>query len=135
MNLFAWQESFSVRIPSLDAQHQRLHSMLNAMNDAVVNQKDASVVRAILDDFVNYAAEHFHHEEKLMRLADYNGRENHKAEHKRLLAQLQLLREDERRGATKLSPAIMGLLGDWLRHHLESSDRSYIETLVEKKIS
>ena len=32
MNLFAWQEAFSVRIPSLDAQHQRLLSMLNAMN-------------------------------------------------------------------------------------------------------
>ena len=135
MNLFAWQESFSVKVPSLDAQHQRLLSILNAMNDAVVKGKEETVVRAILDDLVNYAAEHFHHEEKLMRLADYSGREEHKAEHKRLLSQLQLLREDVSRGATKLSPAIMGLLGDWLRHHLESSDRSYIETLLEKKIS
>ena len=135
MNLFAWQEAFSVRIASLDAQHQRLLGMLNALNEAVVAQKEAGVVKAILDDFVNYAAEHFHHEEKLMRLADYAGREEHKAEHKRLLGQLQLLREDVGRGATQLSPAIMGLLGDWLRHHLESSDQSYKETLLEKKIS
>jgi len=58
-----WDESLSVYIPEIDAEHQHFIRLVNELNEAIIvrmNKKEIkSRMRAILDD----ALMHFAHEE------------------------------------------------------------------------
>lgn len=72
-----WNESLSMYIPEIDAEHQRFIQLVNELNEAIIgrmNKKEIkSRMRAILDD----AAMHFAHEEAVFKEWGYPDAEEH----------------------------------------------------------
>lgn len=134
MNLINWNASLSVKIGSIDAQHQKLVSIINALNEAMLQGKGKAVLGAILADLAKYTAEHFHHEETLMTQAAYPKFAEHKAEHKRLVEQVEQLARDFESGSTGISVSVMNFLSDWLRNHIMGRDMDYIASMQAKGI-
>ena len=81
-----WDESLSVHIPEIDAEHQHFIKLVNELNEAIIarmnKKKIKSLMRAILDD----AALHFAHEEAAFREWDYPGAEAHAKKHSQIIA-------------------------------------------------
>jgi hemerythrin len=71
-----WREGFRTGIDEIDAEHQQLFAM--------VKRLDASNVKQMMDDVVEYVVTHFTHEEALMERSGYPGLQRHVEMHENL---------------------------------------------------
>ena len=125
MALIEWQDSFSVGVEKLDADHKRLFDIINRVDAA---EKAGKSVQWVLEELRNYAEVHFRGEEELMKAADYPEIEEHMRQHK---AFVEWLATVER--TYNLSPdahfyiadSVNEYLRDWLTHHILLVDMQY----------
>jgi hemerythrin len=80
-----WNESLSVHIPVIDAEHKHFIRLVNELNEAIIGRMSKkeikSRMRAVLDDAVT----HFAHEEALFREWGYPDAEAHAGKHAQIL--------------------------------------------------
>ena len=67
MALMVWDNSFSVNVKEIDAQHQKLIALINDLHDAMKTGKAKDVLGKILSDLTDYTVYHFGNEERLSR--------------------------------------------------------------------
>ena len=132
--LIDWSQEFSVGIPSIDSQHQRLVELINDLHAAMMSGKGSQVLGKTLDGMIAYTITHFTYEEKLMRQTGFPGLEAHCAEHGKLLETAKKLQADHRGGKVAISLDTMNFLKQWLRGHIAGSDRLYGPHLVQAGI-
>jgi hemerythrin len=71
-----WREGFRTGIEEIDAEHRQLFAM--------VKRLDASNVKLMMNDVVEYVVTHFTHEEALMERSGYPGLQRHVELHENL---------------------------------------------------
>jgi hemerythrin-like metal-binding protein len=81
MPLIQWDESLSVGVEKLDAQHRRLAEMANALYEAVTAGNSREIVAELVARLTDYLREHFATEEGFMAAHGYPGAEGHKEQH------------------------------------------------------
>ena len=109
MDLFRWNDDYSVGVAEFDADHKRLLTLANSVVAGVVRGESAQDVGAVFDDLCAYADGHFSREEALMR---------------RLLSEVRLLKS--RYIADDLpSDQLARLLVDWIVVHIQRTDQQY----------
>ena len=64
MGMIQWNESLSVNVAEIDAQHQKLIGLINDLNAAMLRGKGRDVLGSILTGLVDYAETHFQTEER-----------------------------------------------------------------------
>lgn len=133
--MFEWNNTLSVGVASVDAQHQNLFAIARELHAAMSSGQGKTALGKVLDRLVQYAASHFAHEERLMRLADYPGLETHVAEHRALTAKVLELQADFRAGRTAISVQVLQFLRTWLQQHIQHSDKAYAPYLQEAKVA
>jgi hemerythrin len=84
MSTFQWQESYSLNIPQIDRQHQKLVALIGDMYEAMKMGKGQEAAGLVLLELINYTRTHFATEEKLMKAHAYSGYDRHKQEHEAL---------------------------------------------------
>ena len=125
MALFQWDDSLSVGVSMMDAQHKRLVEMVNRIYDAMRTSKGDQAVQQILLDLANYTLTHFAAEETLMRRAQYPGLNAHLALHKALIDQVQQMMGNFKAGKMIATVSLATFLKDWLVQHIQKEDRQY----------
>lgn len=135
MALMTWTENYSVGIKSIDAQHQKLISMVNELQDAMLAGKANDHVGRILDNLVQYTVTHFAYEEKLFAQHGYKEAAPHKAEHDKLTKQVADFQAQFKSGQARLSAQLMNFLRDWLNGHILGTDKKYSAHLVSKGVA
>jgi hemerythrin len=123
--LVTWSDRYSVGIPRIDSEHQKLISLVNDLYSAMLEGRGKSVADQILHGMADYTLSHFVNEERLMRLHAYPGFEAHKAEHEKLTKQVKHLQEEARGGKTVVSMEVMRFLQHWLVDHIVGVDKQY----------
>jgi hemerythrin len=131
MALFVWSDDYSVRIPSVDAQHQKLVEMLNALHDGMVAGSGSERLKALLDGLVDYTAKHFAHEEKLFAQYSYPQTKEHAEEHRKLVGQVLEFKGKYEAGQASINMQLMKFLKDWLIKHILGSDKAFGPFLSE----
>lgn len=91
--MFVWDERYSVGIPLIDVQHQKLLEIANSILDKLEKTEDFSEgsfeeIMDILDQLFDYTKYHFSQEELLMRHYGYDQVEHHVLEHEGFIAYL-----------------------------------------------
>ena len=81
MAFIDWDDSFSVKVKEIDAQHKRLVDMLNELYDAMRQGKGKEVLGKIIGGLIEYTDVHFKTEEKYFDKFGYPETEAHKKEH------------------------------------------------------
>lgn len=133
--MFEWNNSYSVGIDSIDAQHRALFGIAAELHSALTAGKGSVITGQVLDRLVQYTMSHFAHEEHLMRLHDYPDLAAHKAEHDSLTRQVAEFQAKVRAGRASISVPLMHFLGEWLRNHIERCDRKYAPHLRNKAVA
>src|SRR5579883_172590 len=131
--MFEWNNTFSVGIGTIDAQHQNLFAIARELHSAMSSGQGKAALAKILDRLVQYTAAHFAHEERLMRLSDYPGLETHHAEHEALTQKVLELQREFAAGRTSISVQVLQFLRTWLQQHIQHSDMEYAPYLKEAK--
>jgi hemerythrin len=123
--MFEWKPEYSVRIPEIDAQHQRLFALAAQLHAAMADGKAKAVLEQSLAQLVDYTKVHFAAEEQLMGQYRYPEAAAHKAQHDQLTAQVIDLQKKFRSGGAGLTISLMVFLKNWLERHIAGSDQQY----------
>jgi len=134
MALITWNEKYSVKIKQFDDQHKKLIDMVNELHDAMKVGKGKDVLEKILAGLIQYTVTHFASEERLMKLHNYPGFEQHKKEHNLLSLQVNDVQKKYHEGNAALSQSVMIFLKEWLQNHIQGTDKNYAPFLNSKGI-
>ena len=125
MPLIKWNESFSVNIVEIDLQHQKLVSLINELNQAMLQGMGKAALTNILNELVAYSLNHFSIEEKYFAQYRYPDTASHKKEHLDFIQKVASFKKDFDSGKLGLSIEVMNFLSDWLQTHIKGSDKKY----------
>jgi len=134
MALFQWCDDYSVKVPSIDAQHQKLVEMLNELHDDMTSGKGADRLGVLLEGLVEYTVKHFAYEEQLFAQHGYPQAQAHIEEHQRLVSQVADFKQKFEAGQAHINMQLMKFLKDWLIKHILGSDKAYSGHLVERGV-
>jgi hemerythrin len=133
MPLINWDDSLSVGVDYIDNQHKQLVSIINQLNDAMLQDKGNEVMCEILDDLVEYTKSHFKSEEHLMKKYGYPESSEHIKEHEKLTKQVIDFAESYREGKAIITLSVMNFLKDWLSNHIFETDKTFGQFLLESQ--
>ena len=123
--MFEWKPEYSVQIPEIDAQHQRLFALAGELHAAMTKGNGRTVLEECLARLVDYTQVHFDAEEQFMSRYGYPQTAAHKDQHEKLTAQVLAFQKRFRAGEAALSIALLTFLQNWLEQHIAGSDQKY----------
>ncbi|WP_374439370.1 bacteriohemerythrin [Pseudomonas panipatensis] len=126
MSFMPWNDEFITGIDKIDQQHRWLVNLTNALYDSLHEEDEtAPPIGEILERLVEYTMNHFVVEEALFERLGYPQSEAHRAEHDRFNRQVMdlLLRHES---GEAVDDKTLGLLKDWLTHHILKVDKAYV---------
>lgn len=124
--IITWDDqTFTVYVPEMDAQHRRLVDLVNELYSAKLAGKSRQALGRVLDSLVDYTKTHFADEEKLQRDVGFPESDSHKKVHENLMSQVGKFYNEFKAGRQAISDEVMGFLMDWLVNHIQKDDRKY----------
>jgi len=132
--MFEWKPDYSVKIASIDGQHQNLFRMAEELYAAMNAGQGKAVLSKTLDRLVQYTQVHFAHEERLMQAHRYPDIGTHIAEHRALTQKVVAFQSEFEMGKALITVQLLNFLKDWLQHHIAQSDQRYAPFLKEKAV-
>ena len=132
---FKWSPEYSVNIKTIDDQHRELVNILNRLFIAVSKREGEKAIAGILDALVTYTQTHFALEERLLQQARYKDFDAHKAEHQKLLDQLDQLCRKHLVEEKAIYFEMLSFLKIWLKEHIQGVDTKYSSALQQAGFS
>lgn len=132
-DLLKWDNSCRVGVEEFDQAHKGLFAVGNRVIRAVVNNQGMDVMRSVIDELIDYTESHFKREEEILKQTGYADYEAHRAEHKRLMNDVQLFKSKYISGDLEASEVSLFLIG-WIMHHIKETDMAYTDHLHIKGV-
>ncbi len=131
MELFAWDERYHTGEVIVDREHRGLFALINRVAELDAAQAEGAALRAVLDELVQYAQTHFHHEEVLMRDVGCDPRfiEVHETVHREFARQVERMLPQN--GASIDAEHLLRFLASWLAFHILGIDQSMARQIRE----
>jgi len=126
-DFFKWSDEYLLQISEIDSQHKYFVSLINELYTATVNRAGVMKLKEIIGRLNQYAKDHFATEEKYFKLFEFEGADEHIAEHQKLSAKVKEFSEKINTLDPKTSFEIIDFLESWLLDHLVSMDRKYVD--------
>jgi hemerythrin len=133
--IVTWHTSYSVGIPLIDAQHQELINLTNALYASCMTGRESSkaVFLKTIRGAVDYIGYHFSTEEKIMERISYPEYAAHKKQHKDFVKEVLRGVDDFTSGRKFIPNAFVHYLKDWVLTHIAVTDKKLGEYLVNLK--
>ena len=126
----AWKDSLSVDVVSIDREHQALADQIAALFTDLRSGVSRGQAVVGLDRLIDNVADHFDHEERIMRNIGLPSLPTHRQLHKSLLEEIREFREEVAMGSADRTPeAIETFLHGWLYRHIAAEDHKIKEHL------
>jgi hemerythrin-like metal-binding protein len=122
MGLFHRTGGYSVFIAEIDAEHQALFKLVDELA-AALNSRVRGARGKLLELLASHAADHFEHEERLMRASRYDAFDWHKGQHDVARRQLRRFVGRIEAGDRKAAGELTEYLAGWLQSHVLVTDR------------
>lgn len=123
MSLITWTEAqHGTKVGFIDAEHKELFDLLNKVYDDATGGAERSQVGNSLDALITFVVNHFAHEEKEMLANNYDGYDQHKEEHTKLLEICGGLQSAFHAGDAEVTEEVGNMVKDWLDHHIPTFD-------------
>ena len=134
MALHTWNSTCSVGVRAMDDQHGILMDTINELQAALLSGCSRETIGAHLEQLLNFTTMHFQGEERLMEQLGFPGLTEHRAEHQRLLAQIQESSHRVQRNGDVPVRTLLQFLRDWYLEHFEGPDQEYGPWLNERGV-
>ena len=134
MAFINWNDSLSVKIASIDDQHKRLIVLINEFYDNVSHRSNDENISLLIRGMKDYTQMHFETEEKYMRQFKYPAYAAHKQEHDTFISKVVDVEEKFNKGKLILSFEITSFLKEWIKSHIQGSDKKYTEFFIKNGV-
>jgi len=125
-----WDDSYNVRIDSLDHQHRELLRMINELDGALCAALPGIAAASNMKKLVRQFREHFRTEEHLFTKFAYPEGPLHSLQHDTFVRNLNDFQERLERGSLAFTQDITRFIGDWFVNHMTKIDMRYSEYLL-----
>jgi hemerythrin len=135
MELLRWDETLSVGVSQLDAQHKRMIDMINSLLGS--SDEPHSLLETageILARMTEYAEEHFDTEESLMAKHGYPGLAQHKEEHIAFRRKTADFCFSAMQDPDAIGSEILPYLREWWTQHILVTDMKYREFFRQRGV-
>lgn len=132
MKNLVWENSLSVDVEEIDEDHRRLIELFNLLNQAVEEEQEADYIRILTEELLSCTEWHFRHEERLMFWHNYDGLQEHRAEHQELMSSIRTFLQRVIEGGGDLSNKELEHLENWLVGHILGADMDLGSYLSER---
>lgn len=129
-----WGDHYKIGFKASDDQHQELVRMIGDLSNAIKANQDKSMLDKLLSDLINYTANHFSMEERMMQTHAYPEKSAHTKEHEDLKSTVIDLQKKCKDGKTTVSLQTIHFLNDWLTNHILKTDKRLAVFLNSKGI-
>lgn len=128
--MITWDEKYSIGIETIDNQHKELIALIDKLSDLLTNAVQGQDIyddmMALIADLRDYTVYHFGYEEKIFESIGYSNTAAHKAEHKKLIEEIEnldvrSLDEDQ----IVAGKGILKFLITWVFKHISGTDFLY----------
>lgn len=134
MAFATWDQSYSVQVQRLDAEHQQLFSIINQLHEGMKAGRGSQVMERVLQQLLGYTEQHFSDEEALLRQANYAELASHVAQHRAFTTRIREFSQAYQSGAGALSVEMLDFLKNWLSQHILAADQRYTSALNQQGI-
>ncbi len=118
MPLVEWTDELAVGVPAIDEAHHEFVEILNSLPAASDDE-----FRKLFSRLAAHSREHFAEEEALMERSSFPVIEIHKAEHQRVLSELEHIQERMEKGEMELAREyVREQLSAWFVLHRNTMD-------------
>ncbi|MGA1865966.1 MAG: bacteriohemerythrin [Thermoplasmatota archaeon] len=127
MDRIEWDQSLSVGVEIIDAQHRMLIARLDDLSKALEQHREGALILKTLDFLSKYTHFHFDEEEKKMKESAYPHYEEHHRLHLEFIEKLMEMEQDfEEDGVTRaLGESVNTFLWNWLVDHIREVDTRF----------
>ena len=132
MAYFEWSPDIALGHGEIDAQHQRLLELAEAVVEPLFSSREHRPAIEPLAALIDFARAHFAFEENLMRERGYPDVDNHARFHGSLLAELDGSLTKVRAGSHTTPAGLISFLWNWLVLHVDGTDRPLVEWLSQR---
>jgi hemerythrin-like metal-binding protein len=122
MSPIAWRPEFSVGNPAVDHEHRELVDLVNETAAAILDRKPDADIQRGFGDLLRAISAHFALEEQQMLAHGYDQREQHKADHERLLDDLRDIMDDSGHSPDESADRLAKVLEAWFANHFSTHD-------------
>ncbi|HIJ37897.1 MAG TPA: bacteriohemerythrin [Rhodospirillaceae bacterium] len=131
MQFFYWNKSFEIGIEAIDHQHHRLVDLINGLAMALTEGRKLPQVQVLFGQLMEYAAEHFRDEERIIDTAPLPKAEKtrHKKAHQGFVEKAQEVTRRSDLLDAEVAEQTLDFLTTWLISHILGSDKKYADVL------
>ena len=134
MELFSWKNDYSVKVGSIDSDHQKLFDIINSLFTAMSKGEGRQVISGLVKELQSYTIYHFNREETFFRVTSYPNAANHLEQHKIFVSKVKEYKEKVDKGNNNFSPEMLAYLKDWLLNHILVTDKAYSDHFTKNGI-
>jgi hemerythrin len=132
MAYFEWADDMVIDEGPIDADHQHLVKLVNALHTATSQGCGQEVVGHIMDDLLAYTQAHLQREEQIMASLKFPKLSGHQQGHHQFVAALQAIHQRYQGGSITTASQLSTLLRDWLSLHIRRADRELREFMSKQ---
>lgn len=131
-SLFEWSDLYSVRIPSIDAEHKQIVQMLNDYYDKPDTEKvNVEEQKKVIAGLIEYVKTHLTEEEGKMLQHKYPLLEEHRDKHTALIKKVMEYKKSVDEGNALSGSELSRFIAKWLRFHIQNEDMKYVGFMIE----
>ena len=131
--LIEWDESLSIGINEIDAQHKHLVNLINKLNYSLEIGQTKDMVQTALSGMVDYTIIHFLTEENYFNKFGFEKAEEHKKAHKTFIDKVEEFKKEVELQDTNfdesnvyIAKEMANFLKDWIINHIKVTDKKYV---------
>ena len=122
MALLEWRDEFRTGIEGVDHEHEALVRQINAVYALIRNRDERELIIDGLGEIYGNISTHFALEEQMMKRHAYDGYLEHRADHERLLDEIQQISEDFEATDRLDDARLAQRLAEWFQQHFKTQD-------------
>jgi len=131
--MLTWEDSMSIGVPEVDAQHQQLLVLVNDTEAAVAAGAGHAEAASALQRLCDYVVEHFATEEALMDPDRYPEYDRHMTEHMECTNLALDFLQAHNEGKEVSLPDFLAFAANWIREHILGTDQTLGRFLAQSK--
>jgi len=135
MALLTWNDTYSVGVSSIDEQHKKMLDMINELSLSLINNEDRSRQVLVLLKLTSYTISHFRHEENIFDKYNYEGTEEHKTAHKKLIERVEEYQDRLTEKKEDIGDELLGFMITWLLNHILILDKKYSSFMNNHRVA
>mgnify|MGYP000031677686 CR=1 FL=1 len=124
-----WKSEYSVREPTLDAQHQEIFQIINTLYGQIRSGVTDEEFYELVEKAKGFADRHFRTEERVMYDCGFPELDNHERAHRRYVEKVVALTPTKPRDSDERAYDLLSFLKQWWKNHVKRMDQKYVSYL------